>query len=288
MYNNNWFKWSYSGGEYSKKSSLGDLISISLSTQEVVCDNFHAELKNTVLYLEESTRNILLTGYPISQAMLRSFVDSGVPAKAFIPKFSNLNLEQVKRSQEICERYNIKFTVVDLNLEHFFKAEAYDIFDKSFTLDVKKLPIIKIVEMINLPVLCSFREPFIVRDNVFEESPGSWNLKITEDDLTLPSYFYNTQCISDFFFYRKELVKSYIKRQEMQDLINGKIPGRISSFAVKVDIFESIWPGFTQDISVNEAPSGEDMSYISRFFDNVIRGKVSHSRPLFLDASKFN
>lgn len=280
MYKDNWFKWYYDGNLYSRKQTEKSSLEISLSLELDNARPFKEEFFNSILEIKDQARSILFTGNPVNYAIIRSYLELKIPFKVYIPKFSEINVHHVNNAIKICQRDNINFQILDLDLKHFFNSEASRYFLKSFPVDPKKLPLLKIIEMIDEPVVGCFREPLVLRDKVFNDETANWHLKITEDDLTIPCYFYNTDKFVDFFFYRKELVSSYILSQHMKDLF--LTTDQISSVDVKIKEFNDAWSNFSDDLKSSNLITNSDTSYIKDFYDSFIRNKVRHFTPRFI------
>ncbi len=286
VYKDNWFKWFYDKELYSKKIKVDSHLELELSLDFESRLNFKEEFYNSIIDIKDKARSILFTGYPINYAIIRAYKDLQIPFKVYIPKFGETNLEHCARAKDICNRLNIDYIVVEIDLEKFFKAEAENYFHLCYTIDPKKLVLIKVLEMINEPVVGAFREPTIIRGSVFNNEKSDWFLKITEDDLTLPAYFYNTDKFIDLFFYRKELVSSYITSPYMQTLMQEDTSS-ISSAEIKFREFNSIWPNFVEDLQVVNY-SKQSTSFIGEFFDSHIRNKVNHRVPKFIKLTNYS
>lgn len=285
MYND-WFKWNYEGVEYSSKPSATSKINVSIFNYATNFSSFQRELYNSVEELQSNSRSILLTAYPVNYAILKSYYDLKIPLKVYIPQFGNFNREHVERAKKICDSHNMNYTLVDLNIEKFFEEQAEELQSKLFLLDVKKLPLVKLLETINDPVICTTREPLLVKDKMFDTEEGSWLLKITEEDMLLPSYFFKDKKVfSDFFFYRKELVSSYIN--DPLNILHSNYRGITSSMGVKMLMFENIWPGFTKDIDSSRDVLNVSSSFIDKFYHKTVKDKIAHSNPLYIDALNF-
>ena len=288
MYQHNWFKWSYNSIEYSQKPSPNTVATIEISDSIIVHNSFKHELIETIKYLEPVCKGILFTGYPVNYAIIKLSKELGIPLTVYIPKFSDINLGHCTRAVNICEREGFNYKIVDLDLENFFKNDAQLIFKKCYALDVAKLPLIGILEKIDDSILFTFREPQIIRNTLNETGSADWALKITEDDITIPSYFHSSNKVfSDFFFYRKETVVSYIHSPQIQSLINNNRQGLSSSLSVKLDIFEEMWHGFKIDLDNSKDVAPKLLPYLDSFFNNHIRGQVTHARPTYIDLSTF-
>jgi hypothetical protein len=288
MYQHSWFKWSYNSTEYSQKPSPNTVATIEISDSIIVHNSFKHELIETIKYLEPVCKGILFTGYPVNYAIIKLSKELGIPLTVYIPKFSDINFGHCTRAVNICEREGFNYKIVDLDLENFFKNDAQLIFKKCYALDVAKLPLIGILEKIDDSILFTFREPQIIRNTLNETGSADWALKITEDDITIPSYFHSSNKVfSDFFFYRKETVVSYIHSPQIQSLINNNRQGLSSSLSVKLDIFEEMWPGFKIDLDNSKDVAPKLLPYLDSFFNNHIRGQVTHARPTYIDLSTF-
>jgi hypothetical protein len=288
MYKHNWFKWSYNSTEYSQKPSPNTVATIEISDSIIVHNSFKHELIETIKYLEPVCKGILFTGYPVNYAIIKLSKELGIPLTVYIPKFSNINLGHCTRAVNICEREGFSYKIVDLDLEKFFENDAESIFKRCYALDVKKLPLVGMLEKIDDAILCTFREPYIIRNTIYDDKSAKWSLKMTEDDLTIPSYFHSSNNIfTDFFFYRKETVVSYIHSPQIQMLINNNRRGLSSSVSVKLDIFEELWPGFKIDLDSSEDKTPGTLPYLDIFFNKYIRDQVNHASPLYTDLSKF-
>jgi hypothetical protein len=288
MYKHNWFKWSYNSIEYSQKPDSNTVATIEISDSIIVHKSFKHELIETIKYLEPVCKGILFTGYPLNYAIIKLSKELGIPLTVYIPKFGNINVGHCARAINICVKEGFDYKIVDLDLENFFNNDAESIFKKCYALDVKKLPLIGILEKIDDSILFSFREPQIIKNTLYDVESAEWTLKITEDDITIPSYFHlSNRVFTDFFFYRKETIAAYIHSPQIQSLINNNRQGLSSSLSVKLDIFEEMWPGFNLDLDTSKDIAPKPLPYLESFFNKHVRGQVNHARPTYVTLSKF-
>lgn len=278
MYKNNWFYWSYNSIPYSLKNNETVPINFSIDLTDIPSADFKQELLNTIEHL--NVKSLFFTGHPTNYAILKICKEINRPLKVYIPKYDQFNLEHCFRASNICEQNNLRYTFIDINLESFFKNDALRIFDQTHLLDVKKLPLIYSIEKIDEPVVCCIRDPILIRDSFYSNDENKWFLKITEDDVSIPSYFYNTEKMVDFFFYRKELVISYLKHQHITGLIKENGQDLNSSLPVLVKIYNDLWSGFAQDIDSTKDNHNTPAPFIDKFFNTYIRNKIQHSKPL--------
>lgn len=243
MYNNNWFKWYYDSYLYSNKRSFNSQLEIEIDHSPVQAQSLKEEFILSVKQVESSIRNVLLTGNIFNYVTIKCFLDLQIPVKAFIPRYGSLNLKNFLTAVDFCHLNRVPFEVVDLNVPLFYKNKARDLYSKSYPIDLNKLPVIEVIEMIGQNLICCLRDPIIVRDSVFYDCQGTWKLKITEDDICIPAYFSKEKNLNlDFFFSRKELVKSYIETNEVKNLIQDNIQEFSSSMLIKDDVVKKIWP----------------------------------------------
>lgn len=288
MYEHNWFKWSYNSIEYCQKPDPATIAVTEILDSNITHKSFKHELTETIKYLEPVCKSILFTGHPVNYAIIKISKELGIPLIVYIPKFSDINLGHCTRAVNICEREGLNYKIVDLDLEKFFENDAESIFKKCYALDVKKLPLIGMLEKIDDKILCTFREPHIIRDTIYDDKSANWTLKMTEDDLTIPSYFHSSNNVfTDFFFYRKETVASYIHSPQIQMLTNNNRHGLSSSVSVKLDIFEELWPRFKIDLDSSKDKTLGVLPYLDIFFNRYIRGQVAHALPTYTNLLKF-
>ncbi len=243
MYKNNWFKWYYDSLLYSNKKSYTSFLEIEMEDLLIETDSFKNELIQSVKEIETNSRNILLTNNSMNFAIIKTFQDLGIPVKIWIPRYGSLNLQHFMNSVDFCYKNKFQFEIVDLNVPLFFKNKARDLFSKALPVDLLKLPIIETIEMIGKDLICSLRDPVLVRNSVFYSEDSNWALKVTEDDLCIPAYFSSDKNMHlDFFFGRKELVKSYIDSKEIKDLIEDKLTSVSSSIKIKDEIIKKQFP----------------------------------------------
>lgn len=298
MYKNNWFEWSYNGVSYASKDTPTSPIEIKINNLPLAVDSHYQELLNNAAYIKDHFQeplDLFFSGGINSQVILRTYLDLGIPINVYIARYENkYNIHDVFTAVKICEELNVKHTIIDFNLEHFFENDADRYFQQCYCLDVKNLINLKLVEYSdNIPIIGN-RYPYIYRNSMFYSEEGKWLLKMTEDEITVQAAILNSRpAVVDWFFHSPEVSMSLLQTDIVKNLTLDKIPGRATFLFEKNDLYKQYWSTFAERTKRSGFYHGGELmdnnnsllypSFMIDFSSKKIGGNVKHSTPKVFD-----
>jgi hypothetical protein len=244
IYKNNWLTWGYDGVNNAPKTKKDSVFNIQF-TKTIVkpVQSYYEELINNARAIRETYSgkfDLLFSGGIDSEVILRIYKELGVPLNVFIFKYeNNYNHRDVSQAIKTCDALNVKYSLIDFNLEKFFENEAYSIWSKCYTGSSGWLPHMKMTEYLEgIPIIGS-GEPYWRK-----QQDGSWMFEMDEDAKAWTVYHttIKREVISDWYEHSPNIILSHMDLPIVNDLINNRIPGKISSYSSKGIIHKEIWP----------------------------------------------
>jgi hypothetical protein len=247
----NWLSWSYNNTPHGYRTDINDSYKYHIDTTFIESPvlTYKDELYKSASLMRDCFTepfDVLLSGGIDSEIVVRTFKDLGIKHKTFIFKYEdNLNYRDVESAIEICLSAGIDFNIIDFNLRDFFEKEAYQLFQKSGSLQAGRLPQLKFLDLLdNIPVTGN-SEPYWKRSLLLDYSNKSeWLFPIREGDHNLSIYCHGQgrDSICDWYEFHPNVIKSFNMHPLIQNLLEDKIPGKLSSWSSRVPIHREIWP----------------------------------------------
>jgi hypothetical protein len=250
FYKNNWLAWTYDDGpEYGPKlSPQAEMKFILRNTITRPVKSYYEELLENGRAIYERFNeplSLLFSGGVDSEVVLRVYLDLKIPINVYIFKYENdYNVIEFTHAVAVCEKLNVKPIIVDFNLEKFFENEAYDFMLKTYAMGPGWLPHMKMTEYVDgIPIIGS-GEPYFRRRSRDWTSKHQWIYQIDEHSHHWAVYHtvIGRKAIADWYEYSPEILVSFSKLPYIQDLINDRVYGKLSTETSKVSIHQPYWP----------------------------------------------
>lgn len=248
---NGWLTWSFNDVPYGLRTSKDDVYTINVDTTHISnsVKSYKEELYNNARLMRDyhvGNFDVLLSGGIDSEIVVRTFKDLNIPHNTYIFKYeNNINHRDVSSAIEIATCLNIPYKIIDFNLEKFFNTDAYDIFQKSGCIKAGRLPHIKFFDYIdNIPVMGD-AEPYWSRVLQRDYSQKSdWIFPLNEANHNSSMYLQSIgrPNVCDWYEFNPNLIKSFNELPLIQDLINDRLPGKLSCWTSRIPIHSEIWP----------------------------------------------
>jgi len=248
---NGWLTWSFNDVPFGLRKGKDDVYTLNINTSTITepVKSYKEELYNNARLMRDyhvGTFDVLLSGGIDSEVVVRTFKDLMIPHDTYIFKYeNNINYKDVTSAVEIATCLNIPYKIIDFNLEKFFEAEAYDVFQKSGCIRAGRLPHIKFFDYIdNIPVMGD-AEPYWSRVLQRDYSQKSnWIFPLNEANHNSSMYLQSIgrPNVCDWYEFNPNLVKAFNELPLIQDLINDKLPGKLSCWTSRTPIHTEIWP----------------------------------------------
>ena len=248
---NDWLSWSFNDILYGLRTSKDDVYTLNINTSSITepIKSYKEELYNNARLMRDyhvGTFDVLLSGGIDSEVVVRTFKDLKITHNTYIFKYeNNINHKDVTSAVDIATSLNIPYKIIDFNLEKFFEAEAYDVFQKSGCIRAGRLPHIKFFDYIdNIPIMGD-AEPYwsrVLQKDYNKKS--NWIFPLTEANHTSSMYLHSIgrPNVCDWYEFNPNLIKAFNQLPLIQDLINDKIPGKLSCWTSRTPIHAEIWP----------------------------------------------
>ena len=250
FYRDNWLTWNYDNGEaYGPKVKPSSKFGIALKnviTRPI--KSYHEELLENAKAIRDTFTgdlDLLFSGGIDSEIILRVYHDLKIPINVYVFRYeNNYNHKELAHAFRICEELNVTPKVIDFNLEKFFEQEAYDIWTKCYSNTSGWLPHMKMTEYLDGTPIFGSGESYWRRTSrdmdhvypwVFEFAEGPKHWAVYHKTIGRPA-------ITDWYEYSPELILAHTKLPRVQDLINDRIPGKLSINSSKALIHQEWWP----------------------------------------------
>ena len=248
---NGWLTWSFNDEPFGLRKSKDDVYKFNINTSTITqpVKSYKEELYNNARLMRDyhtGKFDVLLSGGIDSEVVVRTFKDLSITHDTYIFKYeNNINHRDVISAVEIATCLNIPYKIIDFNLEKFFEAEAYDVFQKSGCIRAGRLPHIKFFDYIdNIPVMGD-AEPYWSRVLQKDYSQiSNWIFPLNEANHNSSIYLQSIgrPNVCDWYEFNPNLIKAFNQLPLIQNLINDRIPGKLSCWTSRIPIHSEIWP----------------------------------------------
>lgn len=254
FYKDEWCSWSYDGIEKSPKLSLTAKFDLHLKrTIHNPVDDYYTELFKHAAEIREIIKgkfDLLFSGGIDSEVILRVYKDLGIPLNVYIFKYeNNINYKDYNQATKVCASLDIPYKSIDLNLQKFFENDAYDIWTKCKVNSSGWLPHMKMTEYLdNIPIMGEAppewrRQPDDSWVFILRERTKFW---------TMYQSVIGRTALTDWYSYSPKLILSHMKLPRIDNLLNNRIPGKLSTVSHKCIIHKDYW----EDIDIKHKMTG--------------------------------
>ena len=252
---NNHLKWGYNGISESIRCSPYDKFFIEYGKIErkvsfrTACIDTAVEISEKAVQLNKKPL-VFFSGGIDSEAMIYSFLLSKKDfSVAHIKYGPNLNEHEYEYVKNISEKHNL-----DIN---FFEVDAVDYLStpKTFDLAIRDNSI-----LIELHLLASITDK--IKENFFPvlDHPGTYLCR-EDPNIAVPGQwfykdyehlmFYYNHCKNErmhgcpsFFHWSPEIIYSFLTDPLTQDLVEGKIPGKVTNRTSTLKLYQNTFPDY--------------------------------------------
>jgi len=248
FYKNEWFSYSYDSVKFGEKKHPTSEFTIELKPTITSVKSYYEELAENAKRIRDmftGSLDLLFSGGIDSEVILRIYHDLKIPINIYIFKYeNNYNHREFNQAIKVCESLNVKYKVIDFNLEKFFENEAHDYWTKVNCRGGGWLPHMKMTEYLDGIPMIGSGDPYWVRSSRDLENKYPWYFEIDEGAKAWTVYHktINRPAVTDWYEYSPEMIISHLNLPLIQDLINDRIPGKLSSFSSKAVVHKQIWP----------------------------------------------
>jgi len=221
---------------YIRRSGNGPTFTVEFDPLPTDFDNYYIESCRAAeeLYdIKEGKLNIFYSGGTDSEYALGVFLSLGIPVTPVILKLGpNYNDHDLKYALKFCQVQEIEPDIIDIDFDHFVKSgKLLDTTIKIKSSSFMRAATAYAAGQVDGTVIMGEGEPYI-RKNV---DTGTWNVHIDEHDYTAKNYFDIMGIVgtSHFNSYTPEMTMAYLHDTQVLDLVNNRVPGKLSSHSSK-------------------------------------------------------
>jgi len=232
-----------------------------------------------------------------SEVMVQAFMFAEVPFECIIFRLgSNFNQHDIDYATGFCDRYGIRYELVDIdilgfvkNKEHYNYCEAYQVKELAIMALMKGMDIIDRKDYVYL----MGGELYLVKkqnlSNFYDDKTDNykyeWNHFVRENnDLALFKFSQkrNIPLISEFFSYTPEIMYSYLTDPHIVRLTNNEIKWKFSLMSSKPYVYSKYflleprpkYHGYEEIIDLNHIVT-DDLQVFGHNVENYIETKYS-------------
>lgn len=292
FYKENWLSWTYNGVEYGPKTD--PFADFNYHFKKIInrpIKSHHEELLENGRVIRDTFSeplDLMFSGGVDSEVILRVYLELKIPVNVFIFKYeNNYNYREFNLACKICESLNVKYKVIDFNLQKFFENDAYDMWKIAFFDNANWMVHNKLIEYLdNIPIIGS-GEPYCYRVERDYSKKSNWVFQLDEACRSWALYHktIGRSVITDWYEYSPEIIVSFFQLQRVRNLLNDMIPGKVSTISSKALIHKDRWPeitirekltGFEGDMIWNGRNSKP--KFMLEFDEKYINNKVSSKK----------
>lgn len=200
-------------------------------------EDFHNELVNAakIIYDQADSKIILMfSGGLDSEYMLNIFKKAKIPFDVAIISYGKYNDHDTKYAYDYCNNHNITPTIVDVDIDSFIKSGKISEIANSVKCCAYQMPSMMYgLTKLDGTIIMASGEPYI------KNFDGIWRYEETERVNSYMRWFEknNIEGTPDFLRYTPEATLAFLKEPRVIDLVNNKIPGKLSTRTSKHSIY---------------------------------------------------
>jgi hypothetical protein len=229
--------------------------------------------------------DILLSGGIDSEVVVRLNNDLGITQNVHVFRFENdINIRDVESAKQICNSLSIPLNVIDFNLEHFFETEAESLYKKTLISKIEYLPRFYWQSYFDNLLIQGGGEPYLRRDLEEDYSRKSdWFFWFYEYDFAHDLYSCATgdNSMGNWYYFTPDIYVNYCKESIIQNLIQDRSKGKISTMTSRIPLHREIWPDIKDKIKLTgyEGASNPVATYpkFMEDFQNQVMQGVSNT-----------
>jgi len=245
----NWHSWQYGNNKLFGRQHNTDKFNIVLTPLNRPIKSFKEELmlaaKSTLETFPNIRPTIMFSGGVDSELVLRTYLSIGANPKVCIVRYENdYNLYDVSYAITVCSMLDVKFDIIDFNLQKFYENDAEQISEIAQIDRPRALVYCKFLEMIDQMPIIGEGDPYWVRLDDNYSLKDNWVYRESETFIGWYKYanYLNKPTVPQFFKWTPELVLSHTKLSWFNNLINDKYPGKTGTNSTKIIGYREVYP----------------------------------------------
>lgn len=246
---NNWYKWNYGTGEMFGRQTSNDKFNTYYGKSSTPVLTFKEEMlkaaKSTMDHYPGLRPSVFLSGGVDSEMILKSYIEIGSNPEVFIVRYENdYNLYDVSYAITICSMLDIKYNLIDFNLQKFYETDAEKISEEAQICRPRMLPHLKFTENIDGLVIVGHSDMAWYREDDDYTKKGKWFVRDYEHDIGCDKYnmMHNRPAIYQWFKWSPGLILSFTRLNWFNKLINDEYYGKLGINSTKILGYREYFP----------------------------------------------
>jgi len=246
---NNWYRWQYDNDPEFGRQHGNQEFKVILSKMDRPLLSFKEELilaaKSTLDHYPGLTPCIFFSGGVDSELILRSYIAIGSNPEVYIIRYENdINLYDVSYAVTVCSILNVKYHIIDFNLEKFYENDALRIAEEAQIDRPRMLPHLKFTECADGLIIVGHSDARWYRTDGDYSKKGTWLMQDFEHDIGCDKYnmLHNRTAIFQWFKWSPGLVLGYTTLEWFKRLLNDEYYGKEGINSTKIIGFREIYP----------------------------------------------
>lgn len=196
-------------------------------------DNFHIESLRTARELYDNKEGRfyhLYSGGIDSEYMLCLYLELKVDVVPVIIRLTpnEYNDHDLINAMAFCKERNLDPLIIDIDFDQFVESgELLKICNEMRSCKVQRSTTAKVIGMLDGTVVLGDGNPYAALD----EETKQWYITIKEHEFAWPRYYTenNIKGTSQTLWWRPEQLLSYLEDPSVQNLVQNKVPGKLST-----------------------------------------------------------
>lgn len=209
-------------------TGLSWTVNLKPCTHKII-EDYHNELIRAAKIIYESSSGpvtLMFSGGLDGEFMIEVFKKAKIPFRIAIISYGTWNAHDTEYAFDYCNKHSIKPIVVDIDIKEFIESgKIYDIAN-SVNCAAYQIPsIMQGISKLDGTIVMANGEPYI------KNFDGVWKYEETERVNSYMRWFENNSIdgTPDFLRYTAESTLAFINEPRVQELINNKHPGKLST-----------------------------------------------------------
>jgi asparagine synthetase B (glutamine-hydrolysing) len=183
---------------------------------------------------------ILFSGGTDSEIVVRAFNNIGIKPKLVFIKFANdYNINDLIIAQKITTELGLSLEVIEFDVVDFYKSgQAFEFASVIHCRQIAYLTVYHHILKLQSPAIMG-------GEMLLRQTNNHWYYCFRENEDASAMRFsmkYNIPLVNEWFSYTPEMMGYYLDEPVIQDLINNKIPHKLSSVSTKNQVLKSLMP----------------------------------------------
>jgi len=245
---NNWHTWNYDNQELFGRQTGNCKFNTTYNKFNGIINDFKTELDraaaSTLDHYPGLRPCVFFSGGVDSELILRSYINIGANPEVYIVRYENdINIYDVSYAIIICDLLNVKYNIIDFNVQKFYENDAETVSAQSQIDEPRMLPQLKFTDYSDgLTIVGHYGSSWTrLSDNYSQKSKWVWKNYEWGVGSNKYNILHNRTAIHQWWQWTPGLILSYTKLKWFSQLINDKFEGKTGPNSTKIAGFQEIY-----------------------------------------------